>query len=122
MALKSLAPRSGPFSKATDLACAPVHVALGPDGSAYFSHLVGDKAKRIRNFPHMWIAACTTRGTATGSQRRATAELLTGSEAAAAAQALAAKYPLRQGALAPALHRLTNKTTVHYELLPPDVA
>jgi uncharacterized protein len=48
--------------------------------------------------------------------------LLSGPEAAVAARALAAKYPLLQGLLVPAFHRLTKKTTVHYELLPPDVA
>lgn len=100
----------------------PVHIALGPDGSAYFRWSATGKAKRIRNFPHVWIAPCTTRGNATGPQRQATALLLTGPQAAAAARALAAKYPLLQGVLVPAFHRLTNKTTVHYELLPRDVA
>lgn len=45
-----------------------------------------------------------------------------GPEAAEAARMLAAKYPVLQGLLVPAIHRLTKKTTVHYELLPPDVA
>ena len=30
--------------------------------------------------------------------------------------------PVLQGVLVPAFHRLTRKTTVHYELLPPEAA
>jgi PPOX class probable F420-dependent enzyme len=101
----------------------PVNIALGADGRAYFrTWSATGKAKRIRNFPQVWIAACTARGKATGPQRQATAVLLSGPEAAAAARALAAKYPLLQRLLVPAFHRLTKKTTIHYELLPPDVA
>jgi PPOX class probable F420-dependent enzyme len=76
----------------------------------------------MRNFPQVWIAPCTARGKVTGPQRQATAVLLSGTEAGVAARALAGKYPLLQGFLVPAFHRLTSKTTVHYELLPPDAA
>jgi PPOX class probable F420-dependent enzyme len=101
----------------------PVNVALGPDGRAYFrTWSATGKAKRMRNFPQVRIAPCTARGKPTGPQRQATALLLSGPEAAVAARALAAKYPALQGLLVPAFHRLTKKTTVHYELLPPDVA
>jgi PPOX class probable F420-dependent enzyme len=101
----------------------PVHIALGPDGRAYFrTWSTAGKAKRMRNFPQVWIAPCTVRGKATGRQQQATAVLLTGPEAVAAAQALGAKYPVLQGVLVPYVHRLTNKTTVHYELLPPEAA
>jgi uncharacterized protein len=101
----------------------PVNIALGPDGRAYFrTWSATGKAKRMRNFPQLWIAPCTARGKATGRQQHATAVPLSGPEAAIAAKALTAKYPLMQGLLVPVLHRLTKKTTVHYELLPPDVA
>jgi hypothetical protein len=101
----------------------PVHIALGPDGRAYFrTWSTAGKAKRMRNFPQVWIAPCTARGRATGRPRQATALLLAGPEAVAAAQALAAKYRVLQGVLVPAFHRLTSKTTVHYELVPPDAA
>ena len=101
----------------------PVNIALGPDGRAYFrTWSVTGKAKRMRNFPHVQIAPCTGRGKVTGPWRQATARQLTGQEAAVAARALAAKYPVLQGFLVPAFHRLTKKTTVHYELLPPDAA
>ena len=101
----------------------PVNIALGPDGRAYFrTWSATGKAKRLRNFPQVWIAPCTARGKATGPQRQATAVLLSGPEATKAARAIAAKYPVLQGLLVPAIHRLTNKTTVHYELLPPDAA
>jgi uncharacterized protein len=101
----------------------PVSIALGPDGRAYFrTWSATGKAKRIRNFPQVHIAACTPRGTLTGPQRQATALRLSGPDAAAAARALAAKYPVLQGLLVPAFHRLTKKTTVHYELIPPDAA
>jgi PPOX class probable F420-dependent enzyme len=101
----------------------PVHIAVAPDGSAYFrTWKATGKAKRMRNFPQVWIAPCTARGKPTGPQRQVAAVLLTGPETALAAKALAAKYPILQGVLVPAFHRLTKKTTVHYELIPPDVA
>ncbi len=101
----------------------PVNIALGPDGRAYFrTWSSSGKAKRMRNFPQVWIAPCTMRGKATGPQRQANARLLTSPDAAVAARALAAKYRILQGVLVPASHRLTKKTTVHYELLPPDAA
>jgi PPOX class probable F420-dependent enzyme len=101
----------------------PVNIALGPDGRAYFrTWSATGKAKRMRNFPQVWIAPCTARGKATGPAREATALLLSGPEAALAARALAAKYPVLQGLLVPAFHRLTKKTTIHYELLPSDAA
>ncbi len=76
----------------------------------------------MRNFPQVWIAPCASRGKPTGPQRQAIARQLAGPEAAVAARALATKYPMLQGILVPAFHRLTKKTTVHYELLPPDAA
>ena len=101
----------------------PVHIAVGPEGSAYFrTWSATGKAKRIRNFPQVWIAPCTVRGKPTGPQRPAAARLLGPPEAAVAATALAVKYPILQGILVPALHRLTRKRTVHYQLLPPDAA
>jgi uncharacterized protein len=101
----------------------PVNMALGSDGRAYFrTWSATGKAKRIRNFPQVWIAPCTARGKVTGPQRQATAVLLSGPEAGVAARALAGKYPLLQGLLVPAFHRLTSKTTIHYELLPPEAA
>jgi uncharacterized protein len=101
----------------------PVHIAVGPDGRAYFrTWSATGKAKRIRNDPQVWIAPSTGLGTPTGPVRQATARLLAGPDAAAAAAALARKYPLLQGVLVPAFHRATSKTTVHYELLPPDAA
>jgi uncharacterized protein len=101
----------------------PVHVALGRDGSAYFrTWSAAGKAQRLRNFSEVWIAPCTVRGKPTGPHRQATARRLDGTEAATAARALAGKYPIMQGVVVPAIHRLTKKTTVHYVLLPPDVA
>jgi uncharacterized protein len=101
----------------------PVNVAVGRDGRAYFrTWSATGKVKRMRNYPHVWIAPCTPRGKPTGPQQQATAVPLSGTEAAEAAKALAAKYPVLQGLLVPAFHRLTKKTTVHYELLPLEVA
>jgi uncharacterized protein len=101
----------------------PVHIAVGPDGRAYFrTWSAAGMAKRIHNFPQVWIAPSTQLGKPTGPTGQATARLLAGPDAAQAAAALARKYPLLQGVLVPAFHRLTNKTTVHYELLPPDAA
>ena len=101
----------------------PVNVAVGQDGPAYFrTWSATGKVKRMRNYPQVWIAPCTARGKPTGLQQRATALPLSGPEAGEAAKALAAKYPVLQGLLVPAFHRLTKKTTVHYELLPPEAA
>jgi uncharacterized protein len=101
----------------------PVNVAVGRDGRAYFrTWSATGKVKRMRNYPQVWIAPCTARGKPTGPQQQATALLLAGPGAAEAAKALAAKYPVLQGLLVPAFHRLTKKTTVHYELLPPEAA
>ena len=101
----------------------PVSVAVGRDGRTYFRTWSGTgKVKRMRNYPQVWIAPCTRRGKPTGPQQQAIALPLSGREAAAAAEALAAKYPLLHRLLVPAFHRLTRKTTVHYELLPPEVA
>src|SRR5580658_2050554 len=76
----------------------PVNIALDPDGRAYFrTWSATGKVKRMRNFPQVQIAPCTARGKATGPQWEATALLLSGPEAAVAAKALAAKYPLLQG-------------------------
>ena len=101
----------------------PVNVAVGRDGRAYFrTWSATGKVKRMRNFPQVWVAPCTARGKPTGPQQRATAVPISGPEAAEAAKALAAKYPVLQGLLVPAFHRLTKKTTVYYELLPPEAA
>jgi PPOX class probable F420-dependent enzyme len=101
----------------------PVNIALDPDGRAYFrTWSATGKVKRMRNFPQVQIAPSTVRGKATGPGQQATARLLDEPEAAVAAKALAAKYPVLQGFLVPAFHRLTKKTTVHYELLPPEAA
>jgi uncharacterized protein len=101
----------------------PVNVAVSRDGRAYFrTWSATGKVKRMRNYPQVWIAPCTARGKPTGPQQQATARPLSGPDATEAAKALAAKYPVLQGLLVPAFHRLTNKTTVHYELLPPEAA
>jgi uncharacterized protein len=101
----------------------PVNVAVDRDGRAYFrTWSTTGKVKRMRNYPQVWIAPCTTSGKPTGPQRQATALPLSGPDAADAAKALAAKYPVLQGLLVPAFHRLTRKTTLHYELLTPEAA
>jgi uncharacterized protein len=101
----------------------PVSVAVGRDGRAYFrTWSATGKVKRMHNYPQVWIAPCTARGKPTGPHQRVTALPISGPDAAEAAKALAAKYPVLQGLLVPAFHRLTGKTTVHYELLPLEVA
>ena len=100
--------------------CGIVRPAL-PDSRTLISvewqrrRLLGSRRTRI-------VAPCAGRGRATGQQRQVTVPALAGPDAAVAAQALAAKYRIPQGVLVPAFHRLTSRTTVHYELLPPDAA
>lgn len=55
-------------------------------------------------------------GKPTGAPEQARAILLGGAEAAAAAKALARKYPVLHGFLVPFLHRRKHWQTLHYVL------
>lgn len=96
----------------------PVHIAV--DGDRAFVHTwdATGKLKRIQNIPEVEVAPSTFRGVPTGSAIRARARILDRSEAVAARQALARKYPVMHGVLVPLVHRLRGNTTMHLELTP----
>ena len=96
----------------------PVHVAVA-DGRAYFrTWETAWKMRRIRRNPNVTIAPSTARGVPTRPAISARARALSGEEEAAAARALARKYPILHGVLIPRFHRLRGYRTVHCELTP----
>jgi len=96
----------------------PVSIAF-ESGRAFFrSYDKAWKTKRLRNNPHVEIAASTLRGKRTGPLIHARAALLDGEQARIAAKALARRHRLLQAILVPLAHRLMHYQTMHYELQP----
>ena len=96
----------------------PVHVAV-VDGTAYIrTYGKAWKWKRVRNVPACELAPCTARGRRTGPVVGVCGRILEGDEAARAARALAAKYPVLHGLLIPRAHRLMRTPTIHMAFVP----
>jgi hypothetical protein len=94
----------------------PVSIAF-ESGRAFFrSYDKAWKTKRLRNSPHVQIAASTLRGKRIGPLIHAQATLLEGEQARIAAKALARRHRLLQAVLVPLAHRLMHYQTMHYEL------
>jgi PPOX class probable F420-dependent enzyme, Rv2061 family len=83
----------------------PVHIAVVGSVAYIRTFEPSGKLKRMRRNNHVEIAPCTVRGRVTGAPLRATARILDGKDAVAAARALAAKYPVLHGRLIPWYHR-----------------
>lgn len=96
----------------------PVSIAFDGDRAFFRSFDQAWKTKRLRNNPHVEIAASTLRGRRTGPLIPAQATLLEGEQARVAARALARRHRVLQAVLVPAMHRLMRYRTVHYELRP----
>jgi PPOX class probable F420-dependent enzyme len=96
----------------------PVSVAFQGDRAFFRSYDKAWKTKRLRNNPHVQVAASTLRGKRTGPPVRARATLLAGEQARIAAKALARRHRLLQAMLVPLAHRLMRYQTMHYELRP----
>jgi PPOX class probable F420-dependent enzyme len=96
----------------------PVHIAVVGSVAYIRTFEPSGKLKRVRRNSHVEIAPCTVRGRVTGAPLRATVRVLDGKGAAAAAGALAAKYPLLHGRLIPWYHRRKGLVTTHIELTP----
>jgi PPOX class probable F420-dependent enzyme len=96
----------------------PVSVAFQGDRAFFRSYDKAWKTKRLRNNPHVQVAASTLRGKRTGPPVRARATLLAGEQARIAAKALARRHRLLQAMLVPLAHRLMRYQTLHYELRP----
>jgi PPOX class probable F420-dependent enzyme len=95
----------------------PVNVAADEPHYAYIrTWATSGKARRIANNPAVTVAPCTGRGTQTGPTVTATARRLDGDEAGAASRMIDHKYPILQGILVHATHRVRRLQTVHYEL------
>jgi uncharacterized protein len=87
------------------------------DGRAYFrTYDASGKAKRLRNFPDVKIAPSNWRGKATGPSVTGRVRLLDDDEAAPVRELLAAKYPVLQRRMVPAMHKRKGWKTLHYEL------
>jgi len=95
----------------------PVSIAFEGDRAFFRSYHKAWKTKRLRNNPHVEVAASTLRGERTGALIRARADLLAGEQARIAAKALARRHRLLQAIVVPLAHRLLRYQTMHYELL-----
>ena len=96
----------------------PVSIAFEGDRAFFRSYDKAWKTKRLRNNPHVQVAASTLRGKRTGPPVQARATLLAGGQARIAAKALARSHRLLQAMLVPLAHRLMRYQTMHYELRP----
>jgi uncharacterized protein len=96
----------------------PVSIAFEDDRAFFRSYDKAWKTKRLRNNPHVEVAASTLRGKRTGPLIHARATLLEGEQARIAANALARRHRLLQAILVPLAHRLMRYRTMHYELRP----
>jgi PPOX class probable F420-dependent enzyme len=93
-------------------------VSLVVDGGRAFfkSYDPSGKAKRLRNFPEVRVAPCTSTGRVTGARVAGRATLLSGADAERARRLLARRHPLLQGVLVPVYHKIKGLTTLFYEL------
>lgn len=101
----------------------PLSIAVDGDRAVFRSYEEAGKTKRLRNDPRVEVAPSTAKGRRLGPTMPAEARRLNGGEARYAARLLARKYPLLQGVVVPASHRLgRSKTgrTIHFELTPTD--
>jgi uncharacterized protein len=96
----------------------PVSIAFEGDRAFFRSYDKAWKTKRLRNNPHVQVAASTLRGKRTGPPVQARAALLAGEQARIAARTLARRHRVLQAMLVPLAHRLMRYQTMHYELRP----
>lgn len=80
------------FRRSGEAVSTPVWFALDGDGLVFGTHRDSGKVRRIGADPKVRYAASNYRGLERGEYRPGTAYLLAGDEAAAADEALAAKY------------------------------
>jgi uncharacterized protein len=94
----------------------PVSLVTDGTGTYFRTYDAAGKAKRLRNFPDVWISPSDLRGRRLGPRVEARARLLDGAEAEHARELLARRFPVLHGWLVPWTHRLKGWTTLHYEL------
>jgi PPOX class probable F420-dependent enzyme len=95
----------------------PVHVAVADGGVYIRTYGKAWKWKRVRHTPDSELAPSTLRGRPTGPAVPVRGRILEGDEAARAARALAAKYPILHGLLIPRMHRLMRTPTIHMQFV-----
>ena len=95
----------------------PVNIAVDHNHAYFRTPGRAAKNKRLRNFPDVRLRPCTWSGKPTGPEPvAATAHLLSGPEADAAARAVDHRFPVVQRMLVRAAHKVMRTPTLHYEL------
>jgi PPOX class probable F420-dependent enzyme len=96
----------------------PVSIAFDGDRAYFRSYDKAWKTRRLQHNSRVQVAPSTFRGKPTGPAVRASATLLQGQQAQAAARALARQHRVLQAMIVPAAHHLKRYRTMHYELRP----
>ncbi|HEX2903454.1 MAG TPA: PPOX class F420-dependent oxidoreductase [Jatrophihabitans sp.] len=97
----------------------PVNFAVDSLGIGYFrTWSSAGTVRRLANFPGVRLCRCSRNGHAQSSDQPAVATRLAGAEVADARRALAAKYPLSHGLLAPLVDRVRRVRPVFYRVVP----
>ena len=94
----------------------PVNPVVDGDRVLFRTWRESGKAKRLRNFPQVRFAPSTRRGDVTGPMLAGRATLLDGESHHHAATRINRRYPLLQGLVVRAFHRLRGLHTQHYEI------
>jgi uncharacterized protein len=92
----------------------PVNPVVERDHVFFRTWAESGKAKRLRNRGDVRLTPSTARGRPTAGTLTGTARLLDGNESRRAASLINRRYPVLQGVLVRAFHRLTGKHTQHY--------
>ncbi len=101
----------------------PVNVVVDQDRILFRTYEQTGKFKRLRNDSRVTLQACDARGHATGDLvLHGVARLLTGASDLDAGRQIDAKYPLFQRRVVRLAHRLAGYRTVHFEVVPTEVA
>lgn len=90
-----------------------VHLVVDGEQVLFRTWSTSGKAKRLRNDPHVRLAASDARGNERGPTLAGRATLLGGDDAARAAALINRKYPMLQGVAVRLFHRLRGYTTQH---------
>jgi PPOX class probable F420-dependent enzyme len=101
----------------------PVNVVVDGDRILFRTYEQTGKFKRLSNDSHVTLQACDARGRETSDfVLHGVARLLAGESDVQAGRQIDAKYPLFQRRLVRLAHRLAGYRTVHFEVLPTEVA
>ena len=96
----------------------PVNVAAHGTRLFFRTYEQAGKFKRLRNDSRVLVAPSTARGTPTGPDIPARAELLAGPDDVLAGELIDAKHTVFQRLLVRTAHRVRGYTTRHFELHP----